>query len=765
MTPHGILRTAIIVSLVVASSAALAALDPEWPREYQNDKGKLQMYQPQVTSWEDFERLEARLALAFAPTGSKSPALGTMVLTAKTDVNTDEHRVRVYDIAAKSGNFPTLTEDQSKRLMNGVLGLLPKETEVELERLVANLDRFESQPQQVELKVDPPKIFVSTTPAILVVLNGKPIMSPIKDNELKFAVNTNWDLFELAQTWYLRNEDAWYKALTLGGPWAPAGKLPKPFKILPKPKKDPTWKDVKENMPGKKIKPEDVPRVFLSEMPAELILIDAEPSYAEVPGTKLLWIDNTDSDLFLSTEPREYYYLVSGRWFKSVSLDGPWTFASLELPDDFQKFPAGHPRSRIRSSVPGTAEADQAVLLAQIPQKATIKRNGAKPDVHYSGEPEFKPIDGSSMTYAVNSPNDVIRVGDIYYCCFQGVWFASTSPTGPWEVADEVPGEIYTIPPSSPVYHTTHVKVYDSSPDYVVVGYTSGYSGVYVSYGTVWYGTGWYYPPYYYYGGHYPVYYHYPHSYGMSTYYNPHTGTYGRGYYGYGPYGGAGYGARYNPTTGTYARGAAAHGPYNAGGWAQAYNPRTGTSAGTYQRSTPYSQWGQSTVRRGDNWAHTGHYSDSRGTVAGFETSKGARGVGYSGEQGRGFAGKGADNNLYAGRDGNVYRHDDNGWAKHGENGWENTQNPRDGRQQSPDREAGRQTGTNREQPSGVDGRGSGDRTGSRGSMNQLERDRQARTQGASRAGQSQQWRSSGASRSGSRGSSGGARRGGGRRR
>jgi hypothetical protein len=344
MKPHGILRTAIIVSLVAASSAALAALDPEWPREYQNDKGKLEMYQPQVTSWEDFERLEARIALAFAPTGSKSPALGTMVLTAKTDVNTDEHRVRVYDIAAKSGNFPTLTEDQSKRLMNGVLGLLPEETEVELERLVANLDRFESQPQQVELKVDPPKIFVSTAPAILVVLDGKPIMSPIKDNDLKFAVNTNWDLFELAQTWYLRNEDAWYKALTLGGPWAPAGKLPKPFKKLPKPKKDPTWKDVKENMPGKKITQAQVPRVFLSEKPAELILLDSEPSYAEVPGTKLLWVDNTDSDLFLSTEPREYYYLVSGRWFKSVSLDGPWTFASLELPDDFQKFPAGHPR-------------------------------------------------------------------------------------------------------------------------------------------------------------------------------------------------------------------------------------------------------------------------------------------------------------------------------------------------------------------------------------------------------------------------------------
>ena len=44
----------------------------------------------------------------------------------------------------------------------------------------------------------------------------------------------------------------------------------------------------------------------------------------------------------------------------------------------------------------------------------------------------------------------------------------------------------------------------------------------------------------------------------------------------YGPYGGAGVGARYNPRTGTYSRGAAACGPYGARGAATAYNPRTG---------------------------------------------------------------------------------------------------------------------------------------------------------------------------------------------
>ena len=94
--------------------------------------------------------------------------------------------------------------------------------------------------------------------------------------------------------------------------------------------------------------------------------------------------------------------------------------------------------------------------------------------------------------------------------------------------------------------HVTHVKVYDSDPSSVSMGYTSGYYGSYVSYGVVVYGSGWYYPPYYYYNPYYynyPIYYPYPHSYGAGAWYNPNTGTYGRGARAYGPYGGAGFGS------------------------------------------------------------------------------------------------------------------------------------------------------------------------------------------------------------------------------
>jgi len=64
-------------------------------------------------------------------------------------------------------------------------------------------------------------------------------------------------------------------------------------------------------------------------------------------------------------------------------------------------------------------------------------------------------------------------------------------------VATAVSPVIYSIPPSSPLYYVTHVRVYDVTPQYVVVGYTPGYLGTVVTAGgVVVYGTGYVYTPY-----------------------------------------------------------------------------------------------------------------------------------------------------------------------------------------------------------------------------------------------------------------------------
>jgi hypothetical protein len=457
------------------------------------------------------------------------------------------------------------------------------------------------------------------------------------------------------------------------------------------------------------------------------------------------------------------YYLVSGRWFSAPDFQGPWTFATPNLPADFRKISLEHARSRVLASVPGTPQAAEAVLLAQVPQTARVNRKELKaPDVVYQGDPQFEPIDQTKLSRAVNTDKDIIKVGDLYYMCFQGVWFMARSASGPWEVASTVPGEIYEIPVSSPVHNVTYVTVVEDDDDdeWVTFAAVAGYTGMTVAWGCAVWGTGWYYPPYVWHGGFYPVYYPFYPTYGYGAWYNPWTGGYGRGAAWYGPYGGAGVGARYNPSTGVYSRGAAAWGPYGARGVAEGYNPRTGTYARTRQGSGVYGSWGSTAVQRGDQWAQTARVTN-RATGTTTRATRGSGGGGAvtrSGPQGTSGIARTGSGDVYAGRDGNVYRRQDGAWQKYDNGSWGSVDSAA-----ARERAAGAADRTTAS-PGAADRGATSTRTPTTGdTVGQLDRDRAARTEGATRT------RDYGTTRSGGAGAGGsyraGGMRGGGRRR
>jgi hypothetical protein len=265
----------------------------------------------------------------------------------------------------------------------------------------------------------------------------------------------------------------------------------------------PNWADVKKAIPPSTSAGGTVPKVFYSNDPAEIITFKDKPVYAKIPHTQLSYATNTESNVFFQSGENQYYYLVSGRWFRAKSLEGPWTFATTDLPADFAQIPPNSVASRVLVSVPGTDEANDAVLLAQIPNTVTVDRAKAEAEVEvsYDGEPQFKPIESTSLSYASNTQDKVIKVGDLYYLCFQAVWFMSTTPTGPWKTADSIPKEIYTIPTSSPVYNVTYVTQTPTPSGETEASSTAGYLGMFIigaAVGaTLAYGSGYYYPPYF----------------------------------------------------------------------------------------------------------------------------------------------------------------------------------------------------------------------------------------------------------------------------
>ena len=661
--------TAVLAFSALRASAQTAPADPGWPRVFKKDNLQLTVYQPQVDSWSDFSQLHYRCAISVKGV-FKEERFGIAEIDANTVVDQAE-RVVAITPTKRELRFPDTPDAEQEILRQAVEKIHPfgRAITVSLDRVLAYVDPAQ-QPQQhaVEVNLDPPKIFHSSSPAILVMFMGEPEFKPVDKGrtDLMFAVNTNWDVFfdSAEQRYYLLNDGSWLTSTDVKGPWSPALKLSNLLQTLPA---EENWADVRKAIPGKPAK--EVPVTFVSTEPAEMIVTQGDPSFSPIPGTKLMRVANSDSALFINSAEGQFYLLVAGRWFRASKLDGPWSAASKTLPPDFAKIPDGNAAAYVKASVPGTQDAQDAVMLASIPNTTTVKPGDAKLAVDYTGEPKFVAIQGTSVQFAVNASETVFLVDGAYYCCSQGVWFSSATANGPWDFCTQVPAAIYSIPPSHPTHNVTYVTVQSSTPETVVYSQTSGYSGEYVSpNGVLMFGAGMllgalisdhhhygypYYPS--------PLFY----SYGCGALYRHGFG----GYYSaarrhYGPYGGAGRIAAYNPVTGTYRRGAYAYGAAGSAAVRQAYNPYTGGYAQSARVSTRYGSAGRFYGEQGGRSVAGGYRTTAQGGVAGVKTGGGAGAVAWDTRNSQGAVVKGKGGNVYAGKDGNVYKRDANGnWS------------------------------------------------------------------------------------------------------
>ena len=661
----------LFTALLCTSVSWLHAQQLSWPQTRTNAGGELVMYQPQVDDWQNFQAVDARLAFTITPTGGKQHP-GVVTVRMQTSVDMDSHTVTLTNPQITSLYFPSLdpaTTAQMDQLARSFLNPQARFT-ISVDQLAASVKK-KAPPKTVAVKNDPPVIFISFKPAILLMVNGSPVLAPIAQTSIKAIVNANWPLFQdqSTGTYYLFDGKGWMSGASLSN-WAPTANLPPQMSQVAQ---NPNWSDLQSFIPPPPGSANSFPVVYYSDKPAEIVVFNGKPEWVPIPGTQLSYPANTDSTVIKDTATGTFYFLASGRWFSSnTPVLGSWVFATNNLPPDFARIPPDSPAGKVLAFVPGTPEAEDAVLLAQVPTTATVNAAAAAKEVQvsYAGQPQFEPIQGTSMSYAVNTPNRVIQVGSQYYLCYQGLWFYGGTPDGPWVVAQTVPQVIYTIPPSSPIYNVTYVTQVESSPGYVTSSYTAGYMGTFIAGMAVGAicagGTGWYYPPYAVGGFYYP----YAATYGYHTAYNPYTGAYGYGGSAYGPYGSAHWGTSYNPNTGTYARGATESTPYGTRTQAEAYNPYTGASAATRQGSNAYGSWGQSVYNKNGQTAYTQHASNAYGSEGTFQSTTGAKGAATSTAYGNSAAAKTANGDMYADHNGNVYQNTGSGWQKYDNGSW-----------------------------------------------------------------------------------------------
>ena len=700
-----------------AAGAATPGTGPgEWPRVIKTGDTTLTVYLPQLDSWNG-RLLEAHAAVSVQTSAKAEPVFGVATLAADTQVDKGTRQVTIEKLRVEKVKFPSATDKEAafKKLLEQQVP--PKVRTVELDRLEALLATTEAQAQGASkpFKNDPPKIVFSNVPAILILVDGAPKYQPVQNSRMSRLINTRpLILREASGTHYLRLFDGWLTASALTGPWTvtrvPPGEVDRIMQAVAKEGAVDllAFTDPKDPKSRPTLAQGPVPAVVVATEPTELIVTQGDPDYVPIPGTQLLYAENTTGHVFKHLGDQATYVLVSGRWFRAVAPSGPWAYVSgKDLPPDFKKIPDDSPKENVKASVPGTPQAQEALISNTLPETATIQRSAAKLDgPRYDGEPQWKPIEGTALAYVANTSLPVIQVSPTsYYAVQNGVWFTATSPKGPWTVAATVPAVIYTIPPSSPLHYVTYVEVYRATPTTVYVGYTPGYYSVYVSDGVVVYGTGYTYVSW---DG--TVWYGYPATYGyaVAPAYTPWTGWvmgfgfgmafgyatagWGWGSYPYwgpyrgaavGPYGAAAWGPggwaattgnvyrRWGDTT-AVTRHSAGYNAYTGNAWAggagMSYNSRTGTVAA-----------GQRGVVQN---AYTGNYAyGGRGVAANPRTGEAVAGGRVTTQSGTTGWARTSGGDVYASRDGNVYRNTGSGWQQNSGSGWSGVSDP--GRTQS----------------------------------------------------------------------------------
>src|SRR5664279_3574647 len=233
---HSVIVTSAALLLVgLIFFGAASAQDPGWPRQITKPSGKLVYYQPQIDAWTNYQTLDARLAFTITPAGGKTH-VGVLTVQMQTSANVDTHTVVLSNPQITSVTFPSLdpaTSGQMDSLVRTYLN--PAATmNISLDRLVASVKKSKTPPT-TEVKNTPPTIFISMRPAILLLVNGTPVMGQIANSTLQFVVNANWPLFldQSSSQYYLFDGKGWMQASALTATWTATTKLPSGMSQVP----------------------------------------------------------------------------------------------------------------------------------------------------------------------------------------------------------------------------------------------------------------------------------------------------------------------------------------------------------------------------------------------------------------------------------------------------------------------------------------------------------------------------------------------------
>ena len=209
-----------------APAAAPAAAAPQlpadpWPRVVDLSNGQVLVYQPQVNKWEG-NRIDFRAALAIKVTGAKDETFGVIFANARTQVDKVARTVVFEDMKVTKVDFPTLPNRGAAYAPELQTEFAAKIRTIALDRLQSSLAVNAVTPPTVEVQNNPPQVIISYSPAILIPIDGAPVMKPVpSDSRYKRVINTRALILQggLGDRYFIHVYDGWLMSTSLAGPW------------------------------------------------------------------------------------------------------------------------------------------------------------------------------------------------------------------------------------------------------------------------------------------------------------------------------------------------------------------------------------------------------------------------------------------------------------------------------------------------------------------------------------------------------------------
>ena len=272
-----------------AASAAAKTIDARpWPRSYTVDGITFSIYRPQVDAWSG-AKLQARAVMAVR-TGETKDASGNPVtqqdygvlwLNARTETDKEAREVSLENLTIERASFPAAKNREAQYLALA-RKVAPATT------LVASLNQMEAALALSQANVGasapvnntPPEIIFSNGPAVLVLIDGQPVLKPSGIGGVERVINTRAVLLRHQGAYYLDRAGSWSRAPSLDGTWAPVAQPPAPVaqaaaKLTAAPGGKPAA-----------TAPAASQQVIVRTHPSELIVIGGSPALAPIPGTQ-----------------------------------------------------------------------------------------------------------------------------------------------------------------------------------------------------------------------------------------------------------------------------------------------------------------------------------------------------------------------------------------------------------------------------------------------------------------------------------------------